>query len=260
MDREDDRHALRHAAEAADDRAQRFAGVHVRRPVKGHVDVTARLDAEPLRRLAGAGLVEVPRQRVDHHVADQADALGGNALAPEVLVRVGLGVSSRSASASVTRRLISSGIVRSNERRPASTWATRTPSFAATRVQAIVEFTSPTTTSQSGAKACSTGSKRSITCAVWAAWLPEPTSRFSSGGGDLQLVEEHLRHALVVVLTRVHQALLEQAVPRGHRAHHGRDLHEVRAGADDVQDLERAGGGLWQAGSGTRRAREGPRL
>ena len=48
-----------------------------------------------------------------------------------------------------------------------------------TSVQAIVEFTSPTTTSQSGANACSTGSKRSITCAVCAAWLP---------GADLEVL------------------------------------------------------------------------
>ena len=94
----------------------------------------------------------------------------------------GLGVRRRSASASVTSRLISSGMVRSNERSPASTWATRAPSFEATSVQAMVEFTSPTTTTQSGAKAVSTGSNRIMIWAVCPAWLPEPTSRLSSGG------------------------------------------------------------------------------
>ena len=93
----------------------------------------------------------------------------------------GLGVSSRSARASVTSRLISSGIPRSKERSPASTCAVRTPSFEATSVAAIVEFTSPTTTSQSGRKARRTGSKRRRISAVCAAWLPEPTSRLSSG-------------------------------------------------------------------------------
>ena len=51
---------------------------------------------------------------------------------------------------SVTSRLISSGIPRSNERSPASTCATGIPSFTAASVQAIVEFTSPTTTAAAG--------------------------------------------------------------------------------------------------------------
>jgi hypothetical protein len=72
-------------------------------------------------------------------------------------------------------------MARSKERSPASTWAVRIPSLAATSVAAIVEFTSPTTTSQSGRKPSNTGSKRSMISAVCAAWLPEPTSRLSSG-------------------------------------------------------------------------------
>jgi len=50
---------------------------------------------------------------------------------------------------SVTRRLISSGIVQSPERMPASTCATGTRSFCAAIAQAIVEVTSPTTRQQS---------------------------------------------------------------------------------------------------------------
>jgi hypothetical protein len=52
------------------------------------------------------------------------------------------GVGGRSANLSVTRRLISSGIVRSKLHSPASTCAIRVPSFAA-KSAAAVEFTSP---------------------------------------------------------------------------------------------------------------------
>ena len=48
--------------------------------------------------------------------------------------------------ASVTSRLISSGIVRSKLRNPASRCATGSKSFFATSAAAAVEFTSPTTT------------------------------------------------------------------------------------------------------------------
>ena len=51
---------------------------------------------------------------------------------------------------SVRTRLISSGMVRSKLRRPASTWATGMPSFTAVIVAATVEFTSPTTTTADG--------------------------------------------------------------------------------------------------------------
>ena len=59
-----------------------------------------------------------------------------DALAAQVLVarRLG-GVRASSVSASVTTRLISSGIVRSKLRRPASTWATGTPSFGRRRAR-----------------------------------------------------------------------------------------------------------------------------
>ncbi len=44
---------------------------------------------------------------------------------------------------STTTRFTSSGMARSNDRRPASTWATGTWSFAAARAPASVEFVSP---------------------------------------------------------------------------------------------------------------------
>ncbi len=67
---------------------------------------------------------------------------------------------------SVTSRFTSSGIVQSRLRNPDSTWATRAGDLAATRAAAMVEFTSPTTTTTSGATSDNTGSMASITLAV----------------------------------------------------------------------------------------------
>ncbi len=89
----------------------------------------------------------------------------------------GDGVSRRSESRSVTSRLISSGIVRSSLRRPASTWATGISSFAATSDAASVEFTSPTTTTRSGRSVVQTFSNSIITRAVCTACDADPTPR-----------------------------------------------------------------------------------
>jgi len=80
-------------------------------------------------------------------------------------------------------RLISSGMLRSKLRKPASTCATLMPSLAHTSVQARVELTSPTTTTQSGRSCSHTGSKAAITLAVCTACEPEPTPRLMSGAG-----------------------------------------------------------------------------
>ena len=83
----------------------------------------------------------------------------------------------------MSSRLISSGIVRSRLLRPASTCATGTSSFAATRLQARVEFTSPTTTTILGARSCTSGSNAIMIRAVCRACVSEPTSRSRSGAG-----------------------------------------------------------------------------
>ena len=56
---------------------------------------------------------------------------------------VGVGANSQLERWSATTRLTSSGIVRSNERSPASTWATGSDTFAAARAPASVEVVSP---------------------------------------------------------------------------------------------------------------------
>ena len=79
--------------------------------------------------------------------------------------------------ASVNSRLISSGIVRSKLRRPASTWATFTPSFTAASAQPTVLLTSPNTTKPSGLFLSKCSSYRSRMRAVCAPCDPDPTSR-----------------------------------------------------------------------------------
>ncbi len=71
----------------------------------------------------------------------------------------------------------------SKERSPASTCATFTPIFFAVSAQAIVELTSPTTTTQSGRSVRRTFSNAIMIFAVCSAWLPDPTSRWWSGFG-----------------------------------------------------------------------------
>jgi len=79
--------------------------------------------------------------------------------------------------------LISSGMVQSRDRKPASTWAMARPIFDATRATAMVLFTSPATTTTSGFSRASTGSISTITLAVCCAWEPLPTPRCASGSG-----------------------------------------------------------------------------
>ncbi len=95
----------------------------------------------------------------------------------------GEGARSTSLRASVTTRLISSGIVRSKDRSPASTCATLMPHFEAVSAPASVELTSPTTTTRSGRTSPSTGSSPVITRAVCSAWVPDPTASENSGSG-----------------------------------------------------------------------------
>ena len=63
--------------------------------------------------------------------------------AARLATAVGVGANSQLERWSETTRLTSSGIRRSKERSPASTWATGTVSLAATRAPASVEFVSP---------------------------------------------------------------------------------------------------------------------
>ena len=114
-------------------------------------------------------------------------------------------VNSRSLSASVTMRLISSGIVRSKLRSPASTWATRHAQLRRDQAQASVELTSPTTTTRSGRSSTTTGSKRHHHLGGLLGVGARADAQVDVGRRQPELVEEHVGHRLVVVLAGVHQ-------------------------------------------------------
>ena len=87
----------------------------------------------------------------------------------------GLCVSSKSDRRSVRTRLISSGIVQSPDRRPASRWTIGIPSFDAASAQASVEFTSPATTTTAGRLDIRISSNAIRTLPVCSPCVPEPT-------------------------------------------------------------------------------------
>jgi len=84
---------------------------------------------------------------------------------------------------SVRRRFTSSGIPMSKLRRPASTWATGTPSFTAASAPARVEFVSPSTITSRGRSSTRTFSSASSMRPVIRPWEPEPMPRSRSGAG-----------------------------------------------------------------------------
>ncbi len=84
---------------------------------------------------------------------------------------------------SVSTRLISSGMLRSPLRSPASTCMTGMSFFTAVSAQAMVELTSPTTSTAAGRCWSRTGSKRCMIALVCMAWVPEPTPKSMSGSG-----------------------------------------------------------------------------
>ena len=153
------------------------------------------------------------------------------------------GVSSRLANRSVTIRLISSGIVRSSLRSPASTCAMRMPSFAATIADAMVELTSPYTTSQSGLMR----HQHRLDALDDARGLHRMRARAHGqilvGRGDAEITKEVGGHAVIVVLSGVHDDLLDAERPG--RAMHWRELGKVRPRADDVKQFH--DGGLEEA-------------
>ena len=119
----------------------------------------------------------------------------------------GLCVNSRSAIRSVRTRLISSGIVQSNERRPASTWATGMPSLAAARVAASVELTSPPTHDEVGRSSSRSALERLQHARRLRAVRSRADAQEDVGLGEPE-VREHLgRQALVVVLPGVDDPL-----------------------------------------------------
>ena len=145
-----------------------------------------------------------------------------------------LGVNNRSESRSVSTRLISSGIVRSQLRSPASTCATRTPSLPATSAQARVELTSPTTTTQSGCSRDHYALERQHDPRRLLGVRPAADAEVDVRFGHSQIAEERLRHRVVVMLPGVNEDLRDLAAASVISAMIGADLHEVGARAHHV--------------------------
>ena len=249
-----------HEREARGDAAQRgHQGLELHRvvdvagAVQGDEAVAARVQAEARERVSAARLRQEPLQGVDHGVADEVDLGGGRCpRAPGCRAALRSVVKSRSASWSVSSRLSSSGMPRSPLRRPASTCATGMPSLAAQSAAAMVELTSPTTTTRSGRSRSSTGSRRSSTCAVCDGVRARADAEVVVGLRQPELLEEDVAEAGVVVLAGVHEGLREvdaarrragavaggAGVPRLDGRHDRRDLHEVGARAADDDELE----------------------
>ena len=98
-------------------------------------------------------------------------------------IAVSVEQSSRSLAWSVSTRFSSSGMERSNERMPASTWPTAIPAWDAASAPASVEFVSPYTSTSEGSSSSSTGSSAARMRAVWAVFVPPPASSSRSGAG-----------------------------------------------------------------------------
>ncbi len=153
----------------------------------------------------------------------------------------GDGVHSRSQIASVTSRLISSGMRRSPLRRPASRCTTGIHSLAPTIAQAAVELTSPTTTIQSGCSRCATFLVGNHDPAGLLGVAPAADLEVEMRRGQAQVPEERIRHVRVVVLARVHDRRTAPRLAR-QRVVQGRDLHEVGSRGRDQVDVQFAHG------------------
>ncbi len=68
---------------------------------------------------------------------------------------------------------------------------------------------------------------------VCAPCFPDPTARLTSGAGNAEVAEEDIAHQLVVVLTGVHDDMVDAT---GHRRRDRGELDELGTGADDAQD------------------------
>ena len=77
---------------------------------------------------------------------------------------------------------------------------------------------------------------RSITRAVWTAWLAEPTPSMWSGAGTPSSSQEDVRHQPVVVLAGVDQRVATVRHPPAQLGDDRRHLDEVRPRADHVGD------------------------
>ena len=205
-----------------------------------HVHVAARLDAHPARGFARPRALEVRHQRVDHHVADLADAPVGDAFPAQVLVRVRarreqqVGERVRDEPVDLLGHAAVERAQPGLHVRGPHADLGRDEGRGHRRVD-VAHHHQPV-----GAVGLDHGLEAQHDLGGLRGVALRAHLQVLVGRCDPELVEEHLRHRFVVMLPGVDEALLEAAPARGHAAHDRRHLHEVRPGPHDVQDLHDA--------------------
>ena len=215
MEREDDRTVVgRHRAEERrpgrrSPRVAVLGAVDRREEVAARSEGSAELEpVAPAPRRIARDLGGDARREVLHEVADLGRHRRTIPSVARLATAVGVGAKSQRERWSATTRLISSGMRRSKLRRPASTWATGTPSFEAASAPASVEFVSPNDEHGVGPRVgedrLEGEEHRARLLRVVAAADPEAVVR----PGSSELGEERSGHRVVVVLARVDEDLV----------------------------------------------------
>ena len=178
-------------------------------------------------------------QGIDHDIADEMDLVRSNTLRRRFSRPLSSVMKRRSAMASVRSRLISSGMVRSKLRSPASTCATGYPELdrgeggreggvhIAYHEHQIRKRREEDRLEPSH-DLCRLDRVRRRT-----------DSEVEVGGRNLQVAEQLARHRLVIVLARVDEERDDRRVA-AHLPDQRGDLHEVRTGAGNGDDAHEA--------------------
>lgn len=230
MDGKDDRNPVRSGADCTKDRRQAILGVQIGGAVQRKDGAVTWPNA--VRQRESTCIPDVPPQGVDHRVPDEADLLIGRPFSADFSTASVSVVNKMSEMASRQRRVTSSGMDISRKRSPASTCASRRARFSAVRAQATVEFTSPTTMTQSGCSFRQAGSNAIVMWAVCSLCNPEPTSRLMSGSG----MPGSPKKSSDMFRLCVDEGQIGGRVPiaqRGERPVNRSDPHEIRPGAGD---------------------------
>lgn len=112
----------------------------------------------------------------------------------------------------------------------------------ATRAAESVEFTSPGTSTTSGKSRFRSGSMAVIAFAVCSAVTARPNVEEVIGTSNAELIEEHLAHRVVVVLSGVNHYGVKFLRARPKAPNDWQRFHEVRTGPDDDRVLQWAVG------------------
>ena len=220
--------------------AERLGVVHQRGAVQGHQHVAARLHAlRRQRRRRGRR----PRGSGRGCRSSCSRPARRRSVIPSA-ARFSTASSEVQSSRSLTRSVTTGSPPRASTSRasaaPTRRGPTATFSFVAASAAAIVELTSPATSTRSAGCSLRSASTPAITSAVCSAWLPEPTPRLASGCAHPEPLDEAVRERAVVVLAGVEQAHVD-ALALVERRDDGRHLHEVGPRADDGEDRGHGG-------------------